>query len=235
MAAHPVKALATGKNSATPDETIDTRGAIPPADITCSHPSARTLLVLLILLTLNVVASYDAILTFLLRRWSRMRALISGAFSRLRGLGRARPADPSVNVIVGSFPKHRSTRKILIVEDDPVTALAYAQCLRKAGYGVKVAGTGSQALAQVASWEPDGVLLDVLLPELNGIQVLTRIHAAAPHLPVVLCTNLFRPAVERSALAAGATRIFDKSTVKPLDLVSEFDRVFNLEITRLAA
>jgi CheY-like chemotaxis protein len=224
MPAHPVKARATGKNS-----------AVPPSDLTCSHPSARTLLVFLLLFTLNLVAGYDAILTFLLRRISRTRALIGGALSRLRRLGRARPANPAANVIVGSFPKQRSSRKILIVEDDPVTAHAYAQCLRKAGYAVKVAGTGSQALAHVASWEPDGVLLDVLLPELNGIQVLTRIHAAAPHLPVVLCTNLFRPAVERSALAAGATRIFDKSTVKPLELVSEFDKVFDLETTRLAA
>jgi CheY-like chemotaxis protein len=214
MPAHPVKALATGKNSA-PDEPI-----------ACSHPSARTLLVLLILVTLNVVACYDAILTFLLRRLSRTRVVIGRALSGLGRGGRLKPADPSTNVIIASFPNHRSKRRILIVEDNPVTAHAYAQCLRKAGYGVKVAATGSQALAQVASWEPDGVLLDVLLPELNGIQVLTRIHAAAPHLPVVICTNLFRPAVERSALSAGATRIFDKSTVKPLDLVSEFDRVF---------
>jgi CheY-like chemotaxis protein len=224
MPAHPVKGLATGKNS-----------DVPFSGFSCSHPSARTLLVLLILFTLNVVACYDALLTFVLRRLSRSRVLLAGAFSRVKRFVRPTPAQVSQNVILGPFPNRRSNRKILVVEDDPVTAHAYAQCLRKAGYGVNVATTGPLALAQVASWEPDGILLDVLLPELNGIQVLTRIHAAAPHLPVVICTNLFRPAVERSALAAGATRIFDKSTVKPLELVSAFDRVFDLQATRLAA
>jgi len=223
MPAHPVKALATGKKS-----------DVPSSDLTCSHPSARTLLVVLILCTLNIVACYDLILTFILRRLSRTRVLMSAALCRFRSLVRPKPAE-AANVIAGPFPNHRSNRKILVAEDDPVTAHAYAQCLRRAGYDVKVAATGSQALAQVASWEPDGMLLDVLLPELNGLQVLTRIHAAAPHLPVVICTNLFRPAVERSALAAGATRIFDKSTVKALDLVCEFDRIFQVETMGLAA
>jgi CheY-like chemotaxis protein len=232
MPVHPVKAAATGKIPEQPGQTQDVTPRVLSSRITCFNPSARTLLVLLILLALNVVACYDAMLTLLLRGAWRIRTIVVPAWFRLM---RPQPAAHA-DVIVRSFATGKSRRKILIVEDDPVTARAYAQCLLRAGYEVKLAGTGSAALGQVASWQPDGVLLDVLLPELNGIQVLTRLHAAAPDLPVVICTNIFKPAVEQSALAAGATRIFDKSTIKAADLVSEFDRVFEQRAAgRLAA
>jgi len=112
--------------------------------------------------------------------------------------------------------------KILVVEDDRVTAHIYANWLIKAGYEVKIAKRGPEALAQVGLWGPDGVLLDVMLPDLNGIEALKRIRAEAPKLPVVVCTNAYNPNIVEQALAAGATRVFDKSKLTALDLVAEF-------------
>jgi len=66
------------------------------------------------------------------------------------------------------------------------------------------------------------VLLDVMLPDLNGIEALKRIRAEAPKLPVVVCTNAYNPTVVEQALTAGATRVFDKSKLTALDLVAEF-------------
>lgn len=113
--------------------------------------------------------------------------------------------------------------KILVVEDDRVTAHIYGQWLIKAGYEVKVAKRGPEAVAQVGLWEPHGVLLDVMLPDLNGIEVLKHIRAAAPRMPVVLCTNAYSTLVVEQALAAGATRVFDKTRLTALDLVAEFN------------
>jgi CheY-like chemotaxis protein len=115
------------------------------------------------------------------------------------------------------------TVKILIVEDDRVTAQLYAQWLSKGGYEVKIAKTGPEAVAQIGLWGPNAVLLDVLLPDLNGIGVLTRIRSETPKLPVVVCTQEYNPTVMEQALAAGATRVFDKSRLTALDLVSEFN------------
>jgi CheY-like chemotaxis protein len=125
--------------------------------------------------------------------------------------------------------------KILIVEDDRVTAHMYGEWLRKAGYEINIAKTGPEAVAQVGLWEPDAVLLDVMLPHLNGIGVLTRIREEAAELPVVICTNAYTPAVIEQALAAGATRIFEKSKLKPFDLVSEFDAHKRSQLRRRAA
>jgi two-component system, OmpR family, response regulator len=116
--------------------------------------------------------------------------------------------------------------KILIVEDDAVAARLYGQWLLKAGYEIKTAKTGPEALAQVGLWEPDGVLLDLMLPNLNGLEVLTRLRAEASDLPVIICTNAFSAAVRDEGLAAGATRVLDKSLLKSLDLVAEFDSAF---------
>ena len=116
--------------------------------------------------------------------------------------------------------------KILIVEDDAVTARLYGQWLLKAGYEIKTAKTGPEALAQIGLWEPDGVLLDLMLPNLDGLEVVTRIRAEASALPVIMCTNAFTPAVRDQGLTAGATRVLDKSLLKSLDLVAEFDSAF---------
>jgi CheY-like chemotaxis protein len=113
--------------------------------------------------------------------------------------------------------------KILIVEDDRVTAHMYGEWLRKAGHEINIAKTGPEAVAQVGLWEPDALLLDVLLPDLNGIAVLKRIRKEAAELPVVICTNAYNPTMIEQALAAGATRVFEKSKLKPFDLVSEFN------------
>jgi CheY-like chemotaxis protein len=126
--------------------------------------------------------------------------------------------------------------KILVVEDDRATAHIYANWLIKAGFEVKIARRGPEAVAQVGLWEPDGVLLDVMLPDLNGIEVLKRIHAEGPKLPAVVCTNAYNPNVVEQALAAGATRIFDKSKLTPLDLVAEFKGALSPAVRkRLAA
>jgi DNA-binding response OmpR family regulator len=67
-------------------------------------------------------------------------------------------------------------RKILIVDDEPniVTALEYL--LGRSGYEVAVAENGEEALERVASFRPDLVLLDVMMPRLNGYEVCRRLR-----------------------------------------------------------
>jgi CheY-like chemotaxis protein len=197
------------------------------ACLECSNPSTRVLLIVLLLCSLNVAACYDWIISRLFRLLRPLDRLMLrtyrsfAAFARRKSTGR-----PLAQMIFAGFSSGQAggAPKILVVEDDAVTARAYAQSLLRAGYEVRVAGTGTDAVAQVPLWQPDGILLDVLLPELDGIEVLRQIRRQRPDLPVIICTNLLSPVLKGLAEIGGANRVFDKAALTARDLVSEFDR-----------
>ena len=71
----------------------------------------------------------------------------------------------------------RQQRRILVVDDEPSIVDAVATALRYEGYDVDEATTGRQALATVAAHEPDLIVLDWMLPDLEGIEVGRRLRA----------------------------------------------------------
>jgi response regulator NasT len=92
--------------------------------------------------------------------------------------------------------------RILIAEDETIIRLDLRGALEEAGYEVREARDGAEAVAVAREWEPDLALLDVKMPVLDGIEAARQIIAARP-LPVVLVTAYSdRPLVER-AIGAG--------------------------------
>lgn len=79
---------------------------------------------------------------------------------------------------------------MLIVEDDATLASVVASYLNRAGYVTTAAASGSEALAAVGDATPDLVLLDVMLPQVDGLEVCRRLRAAHPELPVIMLTAL---------------------------------------------
>jgi CheY-like chemotaxis protein len=79
---------------------------------------------------------------------------------------------------------------ILIVDDNPDSITIMRTILENKGYQVLVATNGAEALAQVQSGHPDLVLLDVMMPEVSGLEVLQQIkeNAQTGRLPVILVT-----------------------------------------------
>lgn len=93
--------------------------------------------------------------------------------------------------------------RILVVEDDRSMQRLLRRTLELAGYQVEVAGDGPSALKQLDGFEPDAVLLDVILPGLNGIEVCRRMrHRSA--VPIVILSALGREQDKISGLDAGA-------------------------------
>ena len=82
--------------------------------------------------------------------------------------------------------------KILLVDDDPLLVRMYQKKLENDGYTVATADDGDVALTQVSAFKPDLILLDVMMPRVNGFQVLSRLKAnqETSNIPVILLTNV---------------------------------------------
>lgn len=89
---------------------------------------------------------------------------------------------------IPSDSEYQPQANILTVDDDPDIGMALTDLLEGEGYGVKVVTTGREALDTTQRQHFDAVLLDVGLPDLNGMDVLHRMVKRDPQLPVILLT-----------------------------------------------
>src|SRR6185503_13856909 len=107
--------------------------------------------------------------------------------------------------------------KVLIVEDDGIIAGVYRRHLCRAGYEVEIVDDGLKGLERLAEFRPDAVLLDLMLPKMNGIEVLKRIRALeeCANLPVLVMTIAFVADMIKGSISAGATQVVNKSTFTP--------------------
>ncbi|MEO7428921.1 MAG: response regulator transcription factor [Acidimicrobiales bacterium] len=81
-----------------------------------------------------------------------------------------------------------SVTRVLVVEDEPVIAAEVEHALSAHGYDVTVAATGREALAAAAAQPPDLVVLDLGLPDLDGVHVCRLLRADLPTVPIVIAT-----------------------------------------------
>ena len=79
--------------------------------------------------------------------------------------------------------------RVLIAEDDPDTLVILRVNLNAAGFEPMLAGDGHTALERIETEAPDAVLLDVLLPGIDGWQVLEQLHAKGDPVPVIICSG----------------------------------------------
>lgn len=96
------------------------------------------------------------------------------------------------------------TWQLLLVEDEPSVREAFALRLSDQGYVVQTAGSGEEALSLLRSFEPDILVLDLVMPNLSGLDVLARVKQTSPHLLVILLTarGTVKDAVEATKLGA---------------------------------
>ena len=104
--------------------------------------------------------------------------------------------------------------RVLVVDDEPVLADLLRMALRYEGWEVRTAGTGQSALREVREFGPDVVVLDVMLPDLDGLSVLHRLRGQGDDVPVLFLTA--KDAVEDRV--AGLTAGGDDYVTKPFSL-----------------
>jgi CheY-like chemotaxis protein len=114
--------------------------------------------------------------------------------------------DPS-----GQRPIH-----VLLIEDDPAIAEMYRVQLEYDGHRVTVAATGEFGYASMVSSRPDIVLLDLLLPDRSGLEIMADIKEGFPnHPPVVILSNYGEPSMIDKGFSLGALEYLVKSRVTP--------------------
>ena len=104
--------------------------------------------------------------------------------------------------------------RILVVDDEQAVREALDRALRLEGYEVDLAGDGSEALATIAKRPPDAVVLDLMMPQINGLEVCRRLRAAGDRTPVLILTARDGVSDRVTGLDAGA----DDYVVKPFAL-----------------
>ena len=104
--------------------------------------------------------------------------------------------------------------RVLVVDDEPRVAGLLRDALVELGYGAEIALNGADALAHIPVYQPDIVLLDVLMPGMSGVEVLDRLRCDHPAVAVIMVTANQDEDAARAMLARGA---FDY-VPKPFDL-----------------
>ena len=100
---------------------------------------------------------------------------------------------------------------ILVIDDDPAVTSVLRRGLYYEGYSVATANSGMDGLAQAREQAPDLVMLDRMMPGLDGLEVLRRLRAADAQLPILFLTAKDAPTDQVEGLTAGA----DDYIVKP--------------------
>jgi two-component system, OmpR family, response regulator len=119
--------------------------------------------------------------------------------------------------------QHEAAR-VLVVDDEPAIADVVSMALRHHGFGVETAGTGREALSLVRKWHPHVMVLDVMLPDMDGFEVARRLAAEHAEVPIVFLTARDAAADKIRGLTTGG----DDYVTKPFSLEELIARLRNI-------
>jgi DNA-binding response OmpR family regulator len=118
-------------------------------------------------------------------------------------------------------------KKILIIEDEETLLELMRTQLMASGYKVEAAIDGEKGLALIASWKPDLILLDYLLPAKNGIEVLQTLKKKKSKIPVLVVSNSGNQAEVKEILKLGARDYLVKANFTPAEVIEKVNQIFD--------
>ena len=140
---------------------------------------------------------------------------------------RARVQAPSEHAMAAPMNGHGSGPLVLVVEDDPAAAELLTRQLANAGYRTEVAKSGQEALERARQLKPAAITLDIIMPELDGWEVITRLKSdeATSSIPIVVVSVVDNPEL---GMALGAIDYF----VKPVNASGLVERLNHIDLPR---
>lgn len=120
--------------------------------------------------------------------------------------------------------------KILLVEDDSLIVKIYSTRLKADGFEVVSADNGEDGLAIATKEIPDFILLDVMMPKMDGFNVLQQLRAnpALANTPIIVYSNLAQESEMQKAKDLGATEFIVKANISPTELVGKIKSYLNV-------
>lgn len=125
----------------------------------------------------------------------------------------------------------KNKKKILVVEDDPMISSIYEAKLKADGFEVAIAVDGGKGLELARQDKPDLVMLDVILPGLDGFSVLEEIKKdkATKHIPVIMLTNLGTEDDKVKGQKMGALDYLVKASLTPGQISDKIKNVLKIK------
>jgi len=119
------------------------------------------------------------------------------------------------------------TRQILFIEDEPFIGELYTRALLKAGYQVRLVKDGKESYELAKSGNYDIILLDLMLPNLLGMQILKQLRQEVPDLKskIIIVTNLEQTGEQRAEIEKNADGYLIKAEITPKQLVAFLSKV----------
>ena len=115
---------------------------------------------------------------------------------------------------------------ILLIEDDPFLIDIYSTKLKKSGFRVGIAKDGEEALAKLKKKKPDLVVLDIVLPHLDGWEILANIKTSSrwKDLRVIILSNLGQKEEVEKGMSLGASKYLIKAHHTPTEIVEQIKK-----------
>src|SRR3989338_3599955 len=131
------------------------------------------------------------------------------------------------NVIINYFKNMSAKKKILVIEDEKTLSDAIIKKLKVEGYEVDSAYDGSEGLEKMRMFKPDLVLLDILMPKVDGFQVMETVHknAELSKIPIIIISNSGQPVEIERAIKLGVKDYLVKAEFDPGEVI---DKVKNI-------
>jgi CheY-like chemotaxis protein/two-component sensor histidine kinase len=151
------------------------------------------------------------------------RAVALGAAGYL-----SKPIDRErLHRLVGRFRAPARSTKVLLVEDDSVQRERVRSWLEGQQWTVQEAGNGREALARLQADTPDMILLDLMMPEMDGFSVVAALQKESSwrDIPVIVVTSRDLDAEDRARLNSGVQSVLVKETFRPAELVERIRRL----------
>lgn len=153
---------------------------------------------------------------------------------KIFAIGGSTPAAPETTSILppsaASASDGSGKTKILIIEDDQFLRDLMERKLEKEGFQVETAIEGEAGLQKIQSWGPNLVLLDIILPGLDGFSILEKVKKdpATTNVPIILLTNLGQRDDVEKGLKLGAVGYLVKAHFTPGDIVEKVKEILHL-------
>ena len=124
---------------------------------------------------------------------------------------------------MGDLPKTR----ILLVDDNPTLLDMYKERLEAGGYEVVTASNGQEALSKAVEYLPQCMLLDIMMPKINGFDVLENIRSnnETKNIPVIMLSALVQDSNKEKGIKEGADDYIVKSETMPGEVITKIENV----------